>query len=184
MAAPASADGGAPVGELAKAAGHAGLSFLAYTDPVGAHTSDSFAKLQAECAAASTPDCAVFAGVAFSDRYAERPDARDAMGMGGTVSGYVFQPLQVLPGAGDFGMPSSLFWKFFGGAYSGGRGAAPSLSMPGANGIAPWHQRFWRGFDVATFDAEGKRLDDARSLYADLLASGYGPQPRVSGARA
>ena len=175
------ADGGAPVRELAKATERAGLDFLAYTDPVGAHTPASFGKLQAECLAASTPACAVFAGVSFSDRYAEKPAAHEAMGMGGEVSGYVFQPLQALPGTGDFGAPSSLFWKFFGGAYSGGRAAVPSLSRPVGNGIAPWHQRFWRGLDVATFDADGKNVSDARGLYADLLASGYGPQPRVSG---
>jgi hypothetical protein len=175
------ADGGAPVGELAQTARRAGLAFLAYTDPVGVYTSSSFAKLQAECAAASTPECAVYAGVSFADRYAERPEAREAMGMGGQVSGYVFQPLQTLPGAGDFGMPSSLFWKFFGGGYSGGRAAPPSLSQPGRNGIAPWHQRFWRGLDVMTFGDGGILLNDARPLYSDLLTSGYGPQPRVSG---
>ena len=174
------ADGGLPVSELAAAARRAGLDFLAYTDPAGAHTPASFAKFQAECAAASVAECAVFAGVCFSDRYAERPEARVAMGMGGKVEGYVFQPLQSLPDAQDFGMPSSLFWKFFGGAYSGGRGAPPSLSQPGRNGIAPWHQRFWRGFDVMTFGAGGTLLDDSRALYSDLLSSGYGPQPRVS----
>lgn len=175
------ADGGAPVADLAASARQAGLAFLAYTDQVGAHTPASFSSLQAECAAASTPECAVFAGISFADRYAERPETRAAMGMGGEVRGYVFQPLQALPGAGDFGMPSSLFWKFFGGTYSGGKGSPPSLSQTGGNGIAPWHQRFWRGLDVMTFGDGGALIGDARALYPDLLASGYGPQPRVSG---
>jgi len=173
--------GGDPVRALAHAAAQNGLSFLAYTDPAEAHTPESFAKLQSECAAASAPSCAVFAGLSFTDRYAADPAARAAMGMEGTVAGYVFQPVQTLPPSVDFGTPSALFWKFFGGAYSGGRAAPPTLTHPGKNGITPWHQRFWRGMDLATFGADGALLDDSRLLYTDLLAAGYGPQPRVSG---
>lgn len=97
------------------------------------------------------------------------------------MSGYVFQPLTSLPAASDFGSPASLFWKFFGGAYSGGKGAAPTLSHGASGGISPFFQRFWRGFDVMTFNGDGAPASDSRSLYAELLAAGYGPQPRVSG---
>lgn len=176
------ADGGAPVAELAAAAHGCGLDFIAYTDAVGQHDQQSFAELRSACDAASASGCAVFAGVSFTDRYQERPQAHyTPMGKAGTVSGYVFQPLTTLPAAKDFGTPSTLFWRFFGGAYSGGNAAVPTLTQPGVNGIKPWHQRFWRGLDVMTFDAAGTIIDDARELYVDLLSAGYGPQPRVSG---
>lgn len=175
------AAGGVPVDELAQAARTSGFSFLAYTDPIEKHTQTSFAALQAACAHASSSTCAVYAGLCFTDRYTDRPAWRAASGQGGSIRGYVFQPLKTLPSTNDFGMPSALYWKFFGGAYSGGQAAVPTLTHPGKNGISPWHQRFWRGFDVMTLHADGTILDDARNLYADLLASGYGPQPRVSG---
>jgi hypothetical protein len=61
--------GGAPIEALAAAARGVRRAFLAHPDPVGVQTAASCAALQAVCAAASTPACAVFAGVSFADRY-------------------------------------------------------------------------------------------------------------------
>ncbi|MDX9867560.1 MAG: hypothetical protein RBT78_06510 [Kiritimatiellia bacterium] len=174
------ADGGSPVADLAAAARAAGLDFLVFTDAAANHTDASYAGLLAACAAASAPACAVFAGVRFTARYAGDPARQRAAGTFGPVGGYVFHPLRRLPDENDYGNPSALFWRFFGGAFSGGEAVPPTLSQPGANGIRPWHQRFWRGFDVLTFDGRGRIEDDSAELYAELLASGYGPQPRLS----
>ncbi len=175
------ADGGEPVERLAAAARAAGLDFLVYTDPAGAHDAASFARLKEACGAASDPVFAALPGVSFSDRYRPSAAARLAPERAGTVHAYAFQPLSALPGEPDFGNPASLFWKFFGGAFSGGQNAAPTLAHAAPDGLSPWFQRFWRGFDVMTFGEAPEAVRDARGLYAELSASGYGPQPRVSG---
>ncbi len=175
------ADGGEPVERLAAAARSAGLDFLVYTDPADAHDAVSYARLREACGAASDDGFAVLAGLSFADGYRANPSARLAPERAGRVNAYVFQPLTALPERNDYGNPQGLFWKFFGGAFSGGREAAPTFSHAGADGIQPWFQRFWRGFDVMTFGNGPGPAHDARALYADLAASGYGPQPRVSG---
>jgi hypothetical protein len=169
------------VERLATVARAAGLDFLVYTDPAGAHDAASFDRLRDACRTASVPAFAALAGVSFSDRYRPLQGGALAPERAGSVRAYVFHPLSSLPDASDFGNPAALFWKFFGGAFSGGKGAAPSLSHVASNGLSPWFQRFWRGFDVMTFPGGAEPAQDARALYAELLASGYGPQPRVSG---
>lgn len=176
------ADGGEPVERLATAAREVGLDFLIYTDPAEAHDAASFARLRKACSAASDSGFAAVAGISFSDGYRSSAlPARRSPEREGLVNAYVFQPLIALPAKNDYGNPQALFWKFFGGAFSGGKGAAPTFSQAGAGGISPWFQRFWRGFDVMAFGDGPATALDARALYADLLASGYGPQPRVSG---
>jgi hypothetical protein len=172
------AGGGAAVDEMSRAAAASGLSFLVFTDPVTSLTEESFADLRTACAAASTPTFAAVPGYSFSDSYTRDPGDPH---IAGAVRAYVFDPVRRLPAPKDFGDPYSLFWKFFGGELAGGRNAAPTLASPTANGISPFHQRFWRGFDLRGPGESAATVASNMGLYADVLAAGYGPFPRVSG---
>jgi hypothetical protein len=168
--------------EMAVAAQKCGYSFLVFNDELSKLDMAKYKKLLADCRRASGKDFTAIAGMTFTarngskDQPSERPQAM------GEISAYVFtEPLTALPDGKSLADPYSLFWRFFGGELSGGKKNAPTLLHPGRNDISPFFQRFWRGIDVLNFDAAGKIYDDSEKLYRDLLASGYGPYPRVSG---
>ncbi len=168
------------VAEMSAAAKKAGYSFLVFNDPLEKLDMDKYKKLVDECRKASDKDFSALPGISFISKYAdkmtERPQCK------GDISAYVFtQPLTSLPDKKSLTNPYSLYWRFFGGELSNGKKNAPSLLHPGHNGISPFFQRFWHGIDVFNYSAYGKLYDDSEKLYKDLLRSGYGPYPRVSG---
>jgi hypothetical protein len=170
------------VAEMAAAAKKSGYSFLVFNDQLSKLDMAKYKKLLADCEKASNKNFTALAGMSFTSSYASknkralRPQTR------GEISAYVFtHPLTALPDKKSLTNPYSLYWRFFGGELSNGKKNAPTLLHPGRNGISPFFQRFWRGIDVLNFDNSGKVYDDSEKLYRDLLASGYGPYPRVSG---
>ena len=172
--------GQATVAELCEAARAAGLHFLAFTEDAHRLGNEGLAALQEACRAESSATFKAWPGVFFRARYAGEAERRpDAPYSWGAVEAYTFHPLQRLPEPGDYDNAYNLMWKFFGGELSGGRPAVPTFMRPVSGDIPPWFTRFWRGLDVVTLDGEGRVVEDARRLYADLAASGYGPQPRV-----
>lgn len=174
-------DGHSTVAEMAAAARAADLRFLIFTDDLNQLTPDKLARLQQDCRHASGSDFTAIAGLRLSASYADRPRRPDDPHTFGAVNAYFFGPLAQLPPRAELGNPYDLFWKFLGGEYCGGHGAAANLLTPGKNGISPFYQRFWHGFNLLTFNAAGQPIDDSRPAFADLLASGYAPYPRVSG---
>ena len=172
--------GSETVAELCSAARSAGLQFLAFTEDAHQLGNQGLAALQEACRAESSATFKAWPGVAFRARYAaERERRPDAPYSWGEVEAYTFHPLQRLPEPRDYDNAYSLLWKFFGGELSGGRPAIPTFMHPVRGDIPTWFTRFWRGLDVVTLDAAGQVTEEARDLYADLVASGYGPQPRV-----
>jgi len=172
--------GKATVAELCEVARSAGLHFLAFTEDAHQLGEHGLAALQEACRAASTDGFLALPGVSFRARYAGEPERRpDAPYSWGEVEAYTFHPLQRLPDARDYDNAYNVLWKFFGGELSGGRPAIPTFMRPVSSRIPPWFTRFWRGLDVITLDDQGVVIEDARKLYADLAASGYGPHPRV-----
>ncbi|MBN1268217.1 MAG: hypothetical protein JXB04_01400 [Kiritimatiellae bacterium] len=168
------------VDELCAAAREAGCDFLVFVEDIESMTDEKLDELKAACAKCSDDSFRAMPGVRFSARYAGQARRADQPTSWGDVSAYVFQRIEKLPAAADFENPYSLLWKFFGGELTGGKGAPPTLSTPKANAISPFYQRFWRGLDVLTIGPGGEVQEDARGLYADLMAGGYGPQPRVA----
>jgi len=173
--------GEASVADMAEAGRRAGLDFLVFTDPVSGLSSEGYDALVRDCRAVSSTNFIALPGIRFQDRFAEPSAGADRRRGKGAISAYSFQAIDRLPEPDDFGNPHALLWKFLGGAFSGGKNATATLRHPQRNTLSPFFQRFWRGFDVQTFDRGGNALDDARGLYRDLLAAGYGPYPRVSG---
>lgn len=172
--------GSATVADLASAAREEGLDFLAFTEDSARLDDDGLRALQEECMAVSTDTFRALPGVKFTGRYAEERQRRTDLPFSwGDVSGTTFSPLQRLPTAEERDNAYNLFWKFFGGEYGGGAAAVPTFHDPLTSAISPWFTRFWRGFEMIRQDATGAVTDDARQLYADLLDSGYGPQPRT-----
>jgi len=173
--------GVATVSNMVEAARQAGLDFLVFTDPVASLTSDRYEALVRDCREASSTNFAALPGIRFKDGYEDTPLPPDQQRGRGHVSAYSFQSIERLPDVSDFGNPYALLWKFLGGAFSGGKNAVPTLMQSRDSTISPFFQRFWRGLDLFTFDCDGAAHGDARALYRDLLAGGYGPYPRVSG---
>lgn len=172
----------ATVAELGRAAREAGYDFLAFTEDAQRLDETGLAALRQACAEASDTSFVCLPGLRFSAQRRDAAVRADQPTSWGPVDGYVFQHVAALPGAADYGDPHRLFWRFFGGDLAGGRSAPVTLSTPLANAVSPFHRRFWRGFDVFTLSEVGAPSEDARDLYADLVASGYGPVPRLSGA--
>ena len=173
--------GTASVAELCAAARDAGLDFLAFTEDAHRLGSEGLSKLQEACRAESSATFRALPGVSFRARYArEKARRSDSPYSWGEMEAYTFHPVQRLPAAGDYDNAYNVLWKYFGGELSGGRPAIPTFAHPASSAIPPWFTRFWRGFDVVSQDAAGRVTEDAEDLYADLLASGYGPQPRAS----
>ncbi len=176
-----SGEGKSTVAEMAKAAQNSGLSFLVFTDKLENLDGAKVAGLKEECGKASNEKFTAMPGFEFSAKYSDmKHDYQDPKSRG-DVNAYVFNNIEKLPGAKSFSNPYELFWKFFGGELGGGKSNQPTLLTPGKNGISPFFQRFWRGFNVVTFDENLKESDNSKETYADLLSSGYGPFPRVSG---
>lgn len=169
------------VADMTKATRLAGLDFLVFTDPVSNLTTKAYNALLKDCIAASSANFTALPGVRFKDSYPDLPKTPDKQRGIGEINAYSFQAIERIPELSDFGKPYSLLWKFFGGAFSGGKNAAPTLLHPGLNTISPFYQRFWRGFNLYTFNRKNDPIDNSRTLFRDLLASGYSPQPRVSG---
>ena len=169
------------VAEMAQAAKEAGLQFLIFTDPLNKLTAAKLEKLRADCKAASSDDFTALPGIQLSAGYADKNYVSENPNVAGKISAYFWGAVRQLPTVEALKSPYSLFWKFFGGEYCAGKRTPANLLTPGRNGISPFFQRFWRGLDVLTFDVDGKITDDSRKLFDDLLASGYGPYPRVSG---
>jgi len=174
-------DGKSTVAEMAAAARAAELRFLIFTDDLKQLSPAKLAQLQQDCRKASTADFTAIPGLQLQAAYADSPKRTDDPKTFGSINAYFFGPISQLPPVAELNNPYHLFWKFLGGEYCGGTGVAANLLTPGSNGISPFYQRFWRGFNLLTFNTAGQPLDDSRALYADLLASGYGPHPRVSG---
>jgi hypothetical protein len=173
--------GGASVADLCAAAREAGCDFLAFTEDAHRLGPEGLARLQEACRAASSDTFRALPGVRWSARYAQEQERRpDAPYSWGDVQAYTFQPLRQLPDMSTYDNAYTVMWKFFGGELGAGRPATPTFAHPARSAIPPWFTRFWRGFDVITLDAAGRVAEDARALYEDLLASGYGPHPRVS----
>ncbi|MCE9613891.1 MAG: hypothetical protein K8T26_06410 [Lentisphaerae bacterium] len=174
----------ARISELGHAARLARYDFLAFLSDASLLDATTLATYQKACADASDDSFRCLPGVSFSagtTPAARRPDAPTSWGL---VRAYVLQHVSTLPTAAECEQPYSLFWSFLSGARTGGQGIAPTLRTPGANAISPFYQRFWRGFDVVTAGDAGAPNRDARELYQDLMAAGYGPQPRAAGAYA
>jgi hypothetical protein len=173
-------DGKNTVAEMANAAKNANLRFLIFTDELKQLTPEKLAKLQKDCKAASGPAFSAIPGLQLSASYTGRKRQIDDPKTYGPVNAYFFGKITQLPDLTELASPYQLFWRFLGGEYCGGDGIHANLLSPGKNGISPFYQRFWRGFNLITFDSD-KIVDDSRNTYTDLLASGYGPYPRVSG---
>lgn len=169
------------VAEMVAAAKSADMRFLVFTDDLDLLTPEKMKKLQQDCKAASNTGFSAIPGLQLSASYTGRRRQIDDPKTYGPVNAYFFGQITQLPNHSELGNPYQLFWKFLGGEYCGGSGIHANLLTPGSNGISPFYQRFWRGFNLLTFDTTGKTADDSRDLYADILASGYGPYPRVSG---
>ena len=166
--------GPSTVAELAAAARTAGYDFLVFTEDANRLDEKGLATLKQACEAASDDRFRCLPGLGFS--------ATAASGAGSSsLSAYVLQEVETLPPRQDFGNPYRLFWGFLGGERAGGKSVVPTLSTPALNGISPFYQRFWRGLDVFTLSPAGTLSANARDLYADLMAAGYGPYPRLSG---
>ncbi len=175
--------GGAPgrVAELSRAAQEAGLDFMVFTENLEGLGSEGLERLKKDCVAASGPSFRAIPGYRFEGRYAGQASRADRPQSWGPVRGSIFQNLVTLPSATDLDRPYDLFWKFLGGEFGGGRGSPPTLRTPLGNGVPAWFQRFWRGFDAVTMGPDGSMVEDARELYAEMLAAGYGPHPRAAG---
>ena len=174
-------DGKASVAEMCKAAKNAGLDFLVFTDDVTKLDKQKLNKLKNDCKKASDDKFLALPGFTFSAKYVNRKYNPCEPQTWGAIESYLFQNVQTLPPKKAYDVPYSLYWKFFGGEFCGGKNSPPTLLSPGKNAIPPFFQRFWRGFNVLTFDENAKIEDDSKELYIDLLSSGYGPYPRVSG---
>jgi len=174
--------GNSSVGELCATAKEAGFTFLVFTEEARKLTQDRFAAFKKECEASTDDSFAAIPGLRFSSRYKREPVYRgDRPHSWGDVTAYAFQNIEKLPDEADYDDPYALYWRFLGGEVCGGASGPPTLTTPGTNGITPYYQRFWRGFDVITYGDDGRIIDDSRDLYVDLLSDGYGPYPRVSG---
>lgn len=175
-----SGEGKSTVAELSKAAQDAGLSFLVFTDMLENIDEGKLAKLKEECKKASNPKFTALPGFEFSSKYPDmKRDYQDPKSYG-SISAYVFNNVEKLPD-GKKTNPYELLRKFQGGELCGGKASQPNLLAPGKNGISPFFQRFWRGFDVLTFDEDLSVTDDSKKTFIDVLSSGYAPYPRVSG---
>ena len=170
------------VAEMCAAARQSGYSFLVFNDELSKMDMNKYHRLLADCRKASNKDFTAMAGISFTSKYGKKNKRSVRPQSMGEISAYVFtQPLTALPDKKSLANPYSLYWRFFGGELSNGKKNAPSLLHPGENDISPFFQRFWRGIDVLNFDQSGRIYDNSEILYKDLLASGYGPYPRVSG---
>ena len=173
--------GPSTVAALGQAARKAGYDFLAFTEDAARLDAKSLAALKQACTEASDETFRCLPGIRFSAKPPARSLRPDNPSTWGGVEGYVLQDIATLPPREDYDRPYDLYWSFLGGERSGGKSASPTLRTPLANAISPFYQRFWRGFDVFTLSDAGTVSEDARNLFADLVASGYGPFPRVSG---
>jgi hypothetical protein len=169
------------VAEYAAAAKQAGFSFIVFTDEQQALGTEKWQQLVNECRQVSDNSFRAIPGFSFRARYKNLSDDPVNPHSNGDIQAYVFQNPASLPDKKLLGNPYSLFWKYFGGELAGGKKTEPTLLQPGKNGISPFFQRFWRGFNVFTLNENGAVIDNAEALYVDLLAAGYGPYPRVSG---
>ncbi len=170
------------VTEMVAAAKQSGYSFLIFDDELNKLDMTKYKKLLADCRKASNKDFTAMAGVSFKAKYGNKNKRSVRPQSMGEISGYVFtQSLTSFPDKKALANPHTLYWRFFGGELSNGKKNTPTLLHPGRNDISPFFQRFWRGLDVFNFDQKGKLYDNSEPLYRDLLASGYGPYPRVSG---
>lgn len=170
------------VAEMAVAAKQSGYEFLVFNDELSKMDMGKYRKLLADCRKASNKDFTAMAGISFKAKYSDKNKRSVRPQSMGEISAYVFtQPLTALPDKKSLTNPYALYWRFFGGELSNGKKNTPSLLHSGRNDISPFFQRFWRGIDVLNFTQNGKIYDNSEKLYRDLLASGYGPYPRVSG---
>ncbi len=175
-----SGEGKSTVAEMSKAAQEAGLSFLVFTDRIDCLDEVKLGKLKDECKKSTTPKFTAIPGLEFSSKYPNmKRDYQDPKSYG-SINAYVFNNIEKLP-EGKTTNPYDLFRKFQGGELCGGKASQPNLLAPGKNGISPFFQRFWRGFDVFTLSEKLSITDDSKKTYADVLSSGYAPYPRVSG---
>jgi len=174
-------DGKSSVAEMAAAADKADLRFLVFTDELAKLNPEKLSRLKADCAAASNARFTAIPGIQLTAAYRDRPHRPDDPKTYGEVNACFFGNVCRLPNDEEMKNPYNLFWQFFGGEFCGGTRVPANLTTPGHNGISPFFQRFWRGFDLYTYDADGKVADDSTSAFSDLLAHGYGPYPRTSG---
>lgn len=166
-------DGKNSVREMSEAAKKAGLQFLIFTDPLADFPVEKVKAFVSECAASSGDGFTAVPGVLLSASSPKTPDDR--------IQSYFAGNFTALPRPGEVPEPYDLFWKFFGGEFTGGRAAPGNLREPNLNRVSPYFQRFWRGLDVTSFARNNVRTDTAFALFAELSAAGYAPQPRVSG---
>jgi hypothetical protein len=170
------------VADMAEAAKKAGLRFLIFSDDVKKLDQQRFKVLRNECAKATGKEFTALPGIQFNAEYKNMKRRLDNPRTYGKITAYAFGDIRNLPLGNAYGNPHELYWKFFGGEYCGGKKVAPNLKHPASNAIPPFFQRFWRGFDIFNFDRKGNKSCDSSELFVDLLSSGYGPYPRVSGA--
>lgn len=177
---PYTGNGGAPVAELATAAYEAGFDFLVFTDPLMDSTSETFSRLSEDCRSVTTAEFQAVPGVTLAATEAGTPRP-DRPQRNRTIRAWFAGPIRQLPKGEELKNPHTLFWKFFGGELAGGTRTVGNLHLAEPGEVPPFFQRFWRGFDLAELDTPKSGSPEALTLYRELTAAGYGPQPRASG---
>ncbi|MGN0866154.1 MAG: hypothetical protein ACI4SG_00545 [Oligosphaeraceae bacterium] len=125
--------------------------------------SESFARLSQACHSFSRGGFQAIPGFLW-----EREESPGTPGERAWFAG----PIQRMPTREEQRNPRELFWKFFGGELAGGSRVVGNLLPNPHNEMAPWHLRFWRGWDLSE---NPKR---AQEQFLRLTAEGYAPQPR------
>ena len=145
-------DGAASVSDYLVAARRLGLAFVVFTEPLEKMDAAKFAQLQAQCAAASTADCAAFPGLEYEDvngyHYADfvTTDFPDAKLI--TADGKLISPTDYQDNT----------WH--------AHGTIMGAHLP----LHPWYFHHVTSFAVMTYEA-GRLVDDALPGFLDLSAN-------------
>ncbi len=160
-------DGKSPA-EFATGASAAGLDFIAVSRRLETFGNDSFKNFSEECLKSGGRSIQGVPGIVLTASESGRP-VPERPQRSAPIQACFAGPISVVPEKHELSSPHKLFWKFFGGEYSGGIRTAAVLMRPVSGGLSPYFQRFWRGFNL------GEK--GGIELYKELTADGYGPKP-------